>query len=168
MPIKPVAMAQKIGDTIAMVDGLINLSVSYNHLEKFEKAFQVLKQALPLAKKNGDLYQLVTICNNMADYYLEKKDFNAALAKCLEMHNNAKQISNQYFLSSSNFMLAKVYYELKQYSKALTHIAAAEQLDSEVAERAELKTIYKIRGDIDEARGNYKSSTAYFLKNPHH
>jgi signal transduction histidine kinase len=161
---KAVAIAQKLGDTISLVDGLINLSVSYNHLEQYEKAFQVLEQALPLAKKNGDLYQLVTLCNNMADYYLEKKNFNAALVKCLEMYKYADQMGNQYFLSSANLMLAKVYYELKQPVKALTHIATAEKLANEVGERAELKSIYKVRGEIDEAMGNYKSSAIYFSR----
>lgn len=161
---KAVAMAQKLGDTISLVDGLINLSVSYNHLEQYEKAFQVLEQALPLAKQNKDLYQLVTICNNMGDYYLEKKNLDMALTKCLEMQRYANQMGNQYFLSSANLMLAKVYFELKQHAKALTHIAAAENLANEVGERAELNTIYKIRGLIDEASGNYKSSAVYFSK----
>ena len=35
---KAVTMATKLGDSIALVDGLVNLSVSYNHLEQYEKA----------------------------------------------------------------------------------------------------------------------------------
>jgi two-component system, NarL family, sensor kinase len=161
---KAVAMAQQLGDTMSLVDGLINLSVSYNHLDQYEKAFEVLQQALPLAKKNEDLYQLVTICNNMADYFLEKKNFDTALVKCLEMYSYAKQMGNQYFLSSANLMLAKSYYKLSQQKKALIHITAAEKLANEVGERAELKTIYNIRGDIEEANGNYKSAAVYFSK----
>ena len=161
---KAVALATKLGDTLSLVDALVNLSVSYNHLEQPEKAFQLLEQALPLAKKNGDLYQLVTISNNMGDYYFLKKNFNAALAICLDMYSYAQKIGNQYFLSSANLMLAKAYYELKQQGKALTHIAVAEKLASEVGERAELKEIYKIRGDIEQATGNYKSAAAYYSK----
>jgi two-component system, NarL family, sensor kinase len=161
---KAVALATKLQDTLSLVDGLVNLSVSYNHLEQPEKAFQLLEQALPLAKKNGDLYQLVTISNNMGDYYFLKKNFNAALATCLDMYSYAQKIGNQYFLSSANLMLAKAYYELKQQSKALLHIAMAEKLATEVGERAELKEIYKIRGDIEQANGNYKSAANYYSK----
>jgi two-component system, NarL family, sensor kinase len=161
---KAVALATKLGDTLSLVDALVNLSVSYNHLEQPEKAFQLLEQALPMAKKNGDLYQLVTISNNMGDYYFLKKNFNAALAICLDMYEYAKKIGNQYFLSSANLMLAKAYYELKQQGKALMHIAVAEKLATEVGERAELKEIYKIRGDIEQATGNYKSAAVYYSK----
>ncbi len=161
---KAVALATKLGDTLSLVDAMINLSVSYNHLAQAEKAFQVLEQALPLAKKNGDLYQLVTISNNMGDYYFLNKNFNSALAICLDMYNYAKQMGNQYFLSSANLMLAKAYYELKQQGKALIHITAAEKSAFEIGERAELKEIFKIRGDIEQANGNYKLAAAYYSK----
>jgi two-component system, NarL family, sensor kinase len=161
---KAVVLATKLGDTLSLADALVNLSVSYNHLDQPEKAFQLLEQALPLAKKNGDLYQLVTICNNMGDYYFLKKNFNAGLAICLYMYNYSQKIGNQYFLSSANLMLAKAYYELKQQSKALVHITVAEKLAEEIGERAELKEIFKIRGDIEQANGNYKSAAAYYSK----
>jgi two-component system, NarL family, sensor kinase len=161
---KAVVLAQKLADTLLLVDALINQSVSYNHLDKQDTAYTILAHALPFAKKNNDLYQLVTISNNMGDYFLGKKNFEAALLHCLEMYKYAKQMGNKYFITSANIMLAKVYYELKQHDKALTYIKQAENLASEVGERAELKNIYKIRAEIDEATGNYKSATAYYSK----
>ncbi len=161
---KAVALSKQLGDTLSLVDGLINLSVSYHNLGQKEKAFQILEQALPLAKKNGDLYQLVTLTNNIGDYYIANKNFPAALSTSLELYNYSEKIGNKYFLSSANLMLAKVYYELKQQDKAFAHIADAEKLANEIGERAELKDIYKIRGDIEQANGNYKSAASYYAK----
>ena len=161
---KAIALSKQLGDTLSLVDGLINLSVSYHNLGQKEKAFQILEQALPLAKKNEDLYQLVTITNNMGDYYIANKNFPAAQISSLEMLAYSKKIGNQYFLSSANLMLAKVYYELKQQDKASVYIADAEKLANEIGERAELNDIYKIRGDIEQAKGNYKSAASYYAK----
>ena len=161
---KAIAIATEIGDSIAMVDGLVNLSVSYNHLQEYEKAYQLLIQALPLAKRNGDMYQIVTICNNMGDYFMEKNNFSAALEKYEEMYGYAKQMGNKYYLSSATLALAQVNRKLKNYLNALKYIIEAEKLANDVGERAELRDIYSIRAQIEQEMGNYKVSAEYYSK----
>ena len=161
---KAIAIATKLGDSIAMVDGLINLSVSYNHLSQYEKAYELLKQALPLAKKIGDVYQIVTTYYNIGDYFIEKKDFSAALANYEMMCTYAKQMGNKYYLSSGTLALAQVNRKLGNYIKALKYIVEAEKLASQVGDRAELKDIYSIRAQIEQEMGNYKVSAEYYSK----
>lgn len=161
---KAIAIAAKLGDSISLVDGLINLSVSYNHMSQYEKAYELLTQALPLAKKNGDIFQIVTTYYNMGDYFIEKKDFPAALTNYEEMYKYAKQMGNKYYLSSGTLALAQTNRKLGNYVKALTYILEAEKLAIDVGDRAELKDIYSIRAQIEQELGNYKVAAEYYSK----
>ncbi|MEO7046671.1 MAG: sensor histidine kinase, partial [Ferruginibacter sp.] len=161
---KAIAIATKIGDSISLVDALINLSVSYNHLEQYDKAYELLTQALPLAKKNGDIFQIVTTYYNIGDYFVEKKDFPAALANYEMMNTYAKKIGNKYYVSSATLALAQVNRKLGNYIIAHKYIVEAEKLAIDVGERAELKDIYSIRAQIEQELGNYKVSAAYYSK----
>ncbi len=161
---KAVALAIKNRDTTSLVDAYINMSVSYNQLKQYDTAFHLLEKALLLANTKADLYQLVTIYNNMGDYFRVKNDFPAAEVKYLEMYRYSKQMGNQYFLSSAALVLAKVNYELKNQQTALKYILESEQLANAIGERAELKDIYEVRAQIEEAAGNFKLASSYYSK----
>jgi tetratricopeptide (TPR) repeat protein len=116
---KAIAMATKLGDSLSLVDGLVNLAVSYNHLAQYDKAYELLLTTLPMAKTIGDNYQLVTIYNNMGDYFMQKQNFHAALDQYEEMYTHAKEIGNQFYLNNATLALAKVHRRLKNNEKAL-------------------------------------------------
>ncbi len=161
---KAIAMATKLGDNIALVDGMVNLSVSYNHLQQYDSAYQLLTRALPLAKINADMYQIVTIYNNMGDHFMAKNDYASALMKYEEMYKFTKQMGNKYFISAATLALAQANRKLKNYKQAHDNIEEAEKLATDVGERAELKDIYSIRAQIEQEMGNYKLSAEYYAK----
>ncbi|MEO5942403.1 MAG: tetratricopeptide repeat protein [Ferruginibacter sp.] len=161
---KAIAIATKLGDTLSWVDGLVNLSVSYNSLQQYDKAYQLLMQALPLAKSSGDAYQLVTIYNNMGDYFMTKGNYNAALDKYEIMYKYTKQMGNKYYIGSATLALAQANRKLKNYKQAHYYIVEAEALATAVGERAELKDVYNIRAKIEQDLGNYKLAGEYYAK----
>jgi two-component system, NarL family, sensor kinase len=161
---KAIALAQKIGDKYSEVNGLVNLSTTYSHLGQHEKEYQLLEQALPLAKKNEDLDQIATVYHNMGDYYFKKKNFSSALERYLESYIYVKQMGNPYHLCGICTVLALVYHRLNQNGKALQYILQAEQLANEVGTRTDLKEIFSTRAEIEQQAGNYKSAGEYYSK----
>lgn len=161
---KAVTLAQKLGDSFSEVVGLVNLSTTYSHLGQHEKEYELLEQALPLAKKNEDLDQIATTYHNMGDYYFNKNDFSSALEKYLESLKYVKQMGNKYHLCEVSTVLALAYHKLDQDDKALQYILQAEQLADEVGVRTKLKEIYLTRAEIEQKNGNYKLASEYFSK----
>lgn len=161
---KAIALAKKSGDNYSLVNGLVNLSTTHSHLGQHEKEYELLEQALPLAKKNEDLDQIATTYHNMGDYYFKKNNFLSALEKYLESYNYVKQMGNKYHLCEICTVLALAYHKLNQDGKALQYILQAEQLADEVGVRTKLKEIYLTRAEIEQKAGNYKLASEYFSK----
>lgn len=161
---KALALATKLGDDFSVVNALVNLSTTYNHLGQHEKEYAMLEQALPLAKKNEDLDQIATTYHNMGDYYFKKNNFSSALEKYLESLGYVKQMGNKYHLCEICTVLALTYHKLNQDGKALQYILQAEQLADEVGVRTKLKEIYLTRAEIEQKAGNYKLASEYYSR----
>lgn len=161
---KAVALALKIGEDYSSVNALLNLSNTYGSLEKFETQYELLQQALPLAKKENDIEQIATVYNNLGDYFYEKKQYHLSLDNYLESYKYSQQMGNQYHICTASSMLAVLYHKLNENDKALQYILQAEKLAGEVGARADLKEIYQTRAEIEQQKGNYKSASEYFSK----
>lgn len=161
---KAVALAQKTGDTYSEVVALVNLSTTYSYLGQHEREYELLEQALPLAKKNEDLDQIATTYHNMGDYFFKQEKFSLALEKYLESLSYVKQMGNKYHLCEISTVLALAYHKLNRDDKALQYILQAEQLADEVGVRTKLKEIYLTRAEIEQKAGNYKVASEYFSK----
>ena len=161
---KAIALARTIGDDYSLVNGLVNLSTTYSHLGQHEKEYELLEQALPLAKKNEDLDQIATTYHNMGDYFFKQEKFQAALEKYLESYSYVKQMGNKYHLCEICTVLALTYHKMNQDGKAMEYILQAEQLAEEVGVRTKLKEIYLTRAEIEQKAGNYKLASEYYSK----
>ncbi len=161
---KAIALAQKIGDGYSEVNGLINLAATYGYLGQHEKQYELLNNALPLAKETKDLDQIGTVYHFMGDYFFKKENFSSAAEKYLESYTYIKQMGNKYHLCTISTALAQVYYKLDQNGKALQYILQAEITANEVGTRTDLKEIYRTRAEIEQKAGNYKMAGEYFSK----
>ena len=161
---KAIALAQKIGDGYSLVNGLVNLAITYGFLDQPEKQIELLNRALPLAKKNNDLDQVATVYHNMGDYFFKKSEFLKALDNYIDSYNYVSQMGNKYHLCTICTALAQVYHKLQQDGDALQFIIKAEALANEVGTRADLIEIYKTRAEIEQGSGNYKVAGKYFSK----
>jgi len=161
---KAIALAQKIGDGYSLVNGMVNLAITYGYLDQPEKQFELLKNALPLAKKTRDLDQLATVYHNMGDHYFKKKEFHPALENYIESYNYVSQMGNKYHLCTICTALAQAYHKLEQDGDALQFIIKAEALANEVGTRTDLIEIYKTRAEIEQGSGNYTVAGKYFSK----
>ncbi len=161
---KAVALSLQIGDPYSSVNALLNLANTYGLLQQPGKQFELLQQALPLAKKGEDIEQIATVYDNLGDYYFQLKQYQPSLSNYLEGHQYVLKMGNQYHLCTSFSMLAQVYHKLNLEDSALLYIIKAEQLAMGVGARADLKEIYKTRAMIEQQAGHYKPASEYFSK----
>jgi len=161
---KAVDLARRIGDNYSMVNSLLNLSVTYGSLGNAEKQYQLLEEALPLAKKGANIEQVATVYYNIGSYYYDKKDYQQSLKSYIESYRYSQEMGNRYHLSTSASMLAILYYSLKDNDKALHYILEAEKIADSVGARADLKEIFLTRSQIEERRGNLRAAYDYLAK----
>ncbi|MBA4166351.1 MAG: tetratricopeptide repeat protein [Chitinophagaceae bacterium] len=161
---RAVVFARKTNNDYALVNSLLNLAVTYDWLDQPEKQMALLRQALPIAKKNADLDQIVTTYHNLGSYYFMKGDYHSSLEQYLESYKYVQKINNKYHICSTSSMLALVYLKLKETKKAVEYSKQAEKLAYEVGERANLKEIYKTRAEIEQQSGHFELANKYFEK----
>ncbi len=161
---KAIALAKKQRDSLSLINGLINLSDTYGYTGMFEKQYELLQEALPLAMKSKQIERIAAVYKGLGDFYFKKKQYRQSLLSYLEGHNYVQQMGNKYLLSTSCCKLAQSYHLLNQNNKALQYILQAEKIADEVGARADLKEIYLTRAEIEQQAGNYKLASEYFLK----
>ena len=72
-------MASAQGDDYTACNALISMSDAWSDLGNPDKQFDLLQQALPLAKKTGDLEESAAIYNNLGSFFVTKKNYPKAL-----------------------------------------------------------------------------------------
>src|SRR5687768_6940742 len=115
---RALSLAQEIEDKYSVINCLINLANTYGFLKRPDKEYDLLKQALPLAKKGEDIDQIATVYHNMGDHFFAKKDFTSSLERYLASYAYVKQMGNKYHLCTICSVLAQVYYKLNENGKA--------------------------------------------------
>ncbi len=158
------ALASKLGDENSIINALVNLSETYNFLDKLDEQYKLLERALPLAKAKGSIEQLAAVYENLGDYYYQKKQYQQSLLNYQQNHDYVLQMGNKYALSGSFSMLAVVNNKLNQNDKALEYILQAEKVAKEVGARADLKQIYLTRARLEQQLGNNKQAAEYFSR----
>jgi two-component system NarL family sensor kinase len=72
---KAVQQAREVKDDNLLLQSLSNLSMSYKDLQQLDRSISLLREALNLAEKAGDVYSKSAILVNLGGVYLEKKDY---------------------------------------------------------------------------------------------
>jgi two-component system NarL family sensor kinase len=161
---KGYSMALSIGDSYSGINSLLNLAGAYDGLGQFDKEFELLQRALPLAVKGKDVEQLSTVYDELGSYYLEREQYKLSLDNFLESYRYTKQLANQFHLCEISYRLATIYHQIGEPAKALQFIIRAEGLANQVGDRANLNEIYQARAEIEQKAGNYKLASEYFSK----
>jgi len=161
---KGYALATKIGDGHSAVNSLLNLSVSYSSLNQFDNQVGALNQALPLAVEGEDIEQISAVYHGLGDYYYKLGQNQQALKNFLLSYSYVKQMDNHFHLCANYTALANVYFKLRNQAMAMKYVKLAEATAIEVGSRANLKEIYQIRADIEQAGGNYKTAADFYSK----
>jgi signal transduction histidine kinase len=161
---KGYSLSMEKGDEYSGTNALLSLSGAYYGLGQFDKSYELLQKALPLAKKGKDLEQLSTVFDELGSYYLQKKQYPLSLKNYLESYRYTKQLANQFHLTEISYRLATIYHQLDEPGKALQFITESEKLANEVGARANLNDIYRTRAEIEQKAGNYKLASEYFSK----
>jgi len=126
---KAVQQAREVKDDNLLLQSLSNLSMSYKDLQQLDRSISLLREALNLAEKAGDVYSKSAILVNLGGVYLEKKDY-VLLRKyallSLDLHRNIGSKDGECtslrglaisYLQQGNYTQAKEY-ALKAYAIA--------------------------------------------------
>ncbi|MBZ5857702.1 tetratricopeptide repeat-containing sensor histidine kinase [Flavihumibacter profundi] len=158
------SLAMRIGDDFSGTNALLNLANAYYGLAQFDKAYETLQKAIPMAKRGGDIEQVSTAYDDLGGYFLQKKEYQPALTNFQESYRYSLQLANKFHLCEISSKLATIYHNLNEPDKALKFISQAEKLANEVGARANLNEIYRIRAEIEQSAGNYRQASEYFSK----
>lgn len=98
-----------------------NLSITYGSINKHVEALYVSKKGLDLARRSNDKVSLMNALYAHGGNLVNAKKGNSGLALLDSAKNLAEELSNLYYIYSSDFMSAMYYYNNKMYEEAIRY-----------------------------------------------
>jgi signal transduction histidine kinase len=138
-------------------------AVFYLNMDSVKKAeFHYIKLLSSLSKDddNSSWDALLATDLSIADYYVEKKEYQSALKYINHAEGLAPQYASQFMKGSIHYVSGQVYLGLKQYEKALMHLKAAEPAAREDEPEA-LGWVQDALAKTYAAMGNWKMAYQY-------
>ncbi len=143
----------------------IELSRIYSVDNKSELAYEMLRKAEQYSKLvNEDLVLKAEINTQLAEIYREKKEFKQALELIQIAKKITENIGNQNLLMKVYGEYGDLYFDLKEYDKAILYHNKVVEATSNSAFMEELKNAYFHLAQDYEQKGNLRLSYENFKK----
>jgi two-component system, NarL family, sensor kinase len=157
-----VQQAREVKNNNLLLQSLSNLSMSYKDLQQLDRSISVLREALKLAEKEGDVYAESAILLNLGGVYLEKKDY-AQLRKyallSLDLHRDIGAKDGE---CSSLRALAISYLQQGNYPQAKEYALKAYAIADSNNYTLEKASCLKTLSNISYAMQDLKQGEIYF------
>ena len=164
---KAYLMASAQGDGYTACNALISMSDAWSDLGNPDKQFDLLQQALPLAKKTGDLEESAAIYNNLGAFFVIKKNYPKALQQYKLSYEIAAQMANHFHICEACTRMAEIYQKTGKQDSALKYAKKAEDFAREIGSRSDLKEIYLTRAEIEKSLGHSNEAYEFLSKALH-
>lgn len=122
----------------------------------FEKALELIKP--------DDYSNLGQCYNNMATFFLQQKQYNRALHCAEESLKYRKLAGDELGLARTNHTIARIYADLKDYTRARHFLERAEEMAVKIKSDLLLENIYLLWVEIAEQEKKYSVATVYLHK----
>jgi|GEM_PF-3882817 signal transduction histidine kinase len=153
-----ISINKKLNNVRDLAGNYNNMFNSYSEIGNKDVAVEFARKGLSLAQKEGLKSSEVRLLYNIADAHIEENRIDSAfiyLRKSLKISTELNIPEGIYF---NNYGMGNAFYELNQYSQAITHYEKAYEFAKEGGRRKlamdalePLFTIHEIRGDFQEA-----------------
>ncbi len=137
------------------------LAMQMSHAQQNNTA--LWKQSLAEAEQQGNTSQIVNIANQLAAFYVQQKDYAAALPHTLTALKSAESLSkspeNDKKVAELHFLLANIYKNQKAYSQSLVHLQKAQPVYQNSVRQTEwtkeMAVCYALQKDYANAEKHY-------------
>jgi signal transduction histidine kinase/DNA-binding response OmpR family regulator len=156
---KALAIAKDLKDTSAMIYEYLSIGLSYDETPQVDRLLDYTEGAIALLTPNAPLKDKHDCIRMLTIYLHVKKDFDRAVP--LYLHNIAsmKSLGNKGLTQNTYEQIAGIYFEQKQYDKALAMMDSASVYSDF---KSELGYFYRTYADIYEAKGDKDKAIKYY------
>lgn len=159
------AIARNASDINEKVFSYNFMGYVYWHKSNYDSSLFYHEKALELAKKNqlnnaNLAFTFLMLGNDyydLGDYIKTSEYFFESLQRYEKLNDTIGQIQ-------AHNRLSKLYYKLKDYSKAKTHVSEAQKLNKTIQYHRETATSFNSIGNIQIETGSLNSALYYFSK----
>ena len=158
---KALAIAQDLKDTSAMIYELLTMGLSYDQTPESNQVLDYTEGAINLLKPTASLKDRQDCIRMLAIYLHVKKDFDRAVPLYLYSIELIKRLGNKGLAQNAYEQVAGIYFDQKQYDKALTMMDSASVYSDF---KSELGYFYRTYADIYAAKGDNNQAIKYYQK----
>lgn len=143
---------------------LSNFAILYGETKNLEKEMETNIEALKITQKLKNELNEAIILNNIGEGYIDLKQYDKALDYFEQSEKISLKINDQEGLMVLMVNRAKVFYAQNKLIDAETKCLQAIKLGEEVNIELYLNDAYKLMANINEDKGDFKTSLAYYKK----
>jgi signal transduction histidine kinase len=149
-------LALKTKDPYSIASSLVNLANAEIINEHFDQAISYLADLIKISENLDDITYLLDAYINSGHVATEQKEYEAALEyyqKAQQKLNNESYPDYEMYI---NWGLGQSYYYLKSFNKANDYVTKSIKIGKEIQASHELRELYKLAADINEALSRHK------------
>ncbi len=143
-------------DSAYLAGVIISLSTTYFDLKRFEESKELADEAIQIATTRKDNMGLLLAYRQQGHLLNQEKEFDKALFMYTNAYELALQLPFPYYKSITAMDLSNVYYEIKDYNKAIKFGELA--INKGENFNTQLSTIYRVLAQAYEKVGNYRQA----------
>lgn len=155
-------ISRKERDTISLVRVLNNKSVIYNSMGKKRESLALKLIALKMADEQHVLTFRYMIRSNIADCYVELKQYDSAFYYLRQAEQLAAQAEAPYYLSKIYLCYANAYESINDLNKAETYFLKTIDIAGRIGSKVDLHRAYAHLTEIYSKQGQNTKSLAAF------
>jgi signal transduction histidine kinase len=141
---------------------LNNLNGFYLYKKQYEKALDVLQQALVLFTELNDKEAIGAVTNQIGNIYSTQGDYPNALKYYLQALAIRQQIGDMPGTSFSLTRVGDMYFQLQRFSEALSHYQEAYRIARTTGRHQNISGAANSIGAVYQKQGNYSAALTYF------
>lgn len=144
--IKSIELGEKIDETPAFANALLELGDTYRIYGDYEKSLELLTRGLEKYKILNDTRQIAYAENKLGAYYSGKGDNEKAITHYLEALKSYEMLKDTQNIFKPNLNIAWIFYRLNQYDRAQEYNNKAYELASAIDDTRQLGMALNNRG----------------------
>ena len=156
------AMAEELGDSTAMVEGLQNLGITYYNIGDFEKTIQSFLQSLRIEEGRNNMKGVAQAYNNLGVVFEEIGQEEKALNYYQRSLTIKEEFKDSLFMASTISNIGYIYLNMGQVHEALEYFNQSLALDELLDNKEGITKSLNNIGESYTALNQYDSALYYF------
>ncbi|MDY0077630.1 MAG: tetratricopeptide repeat-containing sensor histidine kinase [Bacteroidales bacterium] len=150
-----------LGDLFNLSMNYNNLGISLSNIGRLEEALEVYQKALSINVDQGFMKEQARAHLNIADVFLKMGDTSRAKSNLLKSLQICEQYDIKYGIMICSLELGDIYFNSKDFKKALAYVNRAEGLAKQDGSGELLVKVYALKANLLTALNNLTNAIDY-------